>query len=101
MRFKSRAKVFDWTVPDEWNIRDALIKDEKGKKYLISKKFLSIVYHSIPVKKWISKRAYQKLHYDDTMPSAVPYVTSYYKKYWGFCMSKNNIKKLNKKSILF
>jgi len=99
LKFESGAKVFDWIVPEEWNIRDAYIKNEKGEKILDFKKnFLSIVYHSIPVKKWISKKELvKKLHYDETIPSAVPYVTSYYKKYWGFCMSKNNIKKLNKK----
>ena len=99
MRFKSGKKVFDWIVPDEWNIRDAYIQDDKGKKILDFKKnFLSIVYHSVPVKKWISKKdLIKKLHYDETLPSAIPYVTTYYKKYWGFCMSKNNIKKLNRK----
>ena len=85
--------------PDEWNIRDAYIQDDKGKKILDFKKnFLSIVYHSVPVKKWISKKdLIKKLHYDETLPSAIPFVTTYYKKYWGFCMSKNNIKKLKRK----
>ena len=99
IKFKSGSRAFDWTVPDEWNIRDAYIKNQKGKKILDFKKnFLSIVYHSIPVKKWISKEdLLKKIHYDETISSAVPYVTSYYKKYWGFCMSKNQIKKLNDK----
>ena len=61
------------------------------------KNFLSIVYHSVPVKKWISKKTLSKNFIDETLPSAIPYVTTYYKKYWGFCMSKNNIKKLNRK----
>ena len=99
LKFKSRSKAFDWTVPDEWNIKDAYIKDQKGKKVLDFKKnLLSIVYHSIPVKKWISKKdLLKKIHFDETIASAVPYVTSYYKKYWGFCMSKNQIKKLTSK----
>ena len=99
IKFKSRSKAFDWIVPDEWNIKDAYIKNQKGKKILDFKKnFLSIVYHSIPVKKWISKKdLLKKIHYDETISSAVPYVTSYYKKYWGFCMSKNQIKKLKDK----
>ena len=97
IKFKSRSKAFDWTVPDEWNIKDAYIKDQKGKKILDFKKnLLSIVYHSIPVKKWISKKdLLKKIHFDETIATAVPYVTTYYKKYWGFCMSKNQIKKLN------
>ena len=99
LKFKSGSKVFDWIVPNEWNINDAYIKDEKGIKVLDFKKnFLNIVYHSTPVKKWISKKdLVKKIHFDETIPSAVPYVTTYYKKYWGFCMSKNQIKKLNKK----
>ena len=53
IKFKSGSKAFDWTVPDEWNIRDAYIKDDKGKKILNFKKnFLSVVYHSLPIKKW-------------------------------------------------
>ena len=99
IKFKSGSKAFDWTVPDEWNISDAYIKDGKGKKILNFKKnFLSVVYHSVPIKKWISKKdLLKKIHYDEAIPSAVPYVTTYYKKYWGFCMSKNQIKKLNSK----
>ncbi len=97
-KFKTGSKVFDWTIPDEWEIKDAFIKDEKGEKILDFKKnFLSIVYHSIPVKKWISKKdLLKKIHFDDDLTNATPYVTSYYKKDWGFCMPKNNLKKLNK-----
>ena len=98
LKFRSGTKAFDWIVPDEWNIRDAYIKDTRGKKILDFKKnYLSIVYHSTPIKKWISKKdLLKRIHFDETIPKAVPYVTTYYKKYWGFCMSKNQIKKLNK-----
>ena len=100
LKFKSGTKVFDWVVPEEWNINDAYIKNSKGKKILNFKKnYLNIVYHSTPVKKWISKKdLLKRIHYDDTIPTAVPYVTSYYKKYWGFCMTKNQVKKLSEKN---
>ena len=99
LRFKTGTKVFDWIVPQEWNIKDAYIKDSSGKKILDFKKnLLSIVYYSIPIKKWILKKdLIKKIHFDNKLPNAVPYVTSYYKKAWGFCMSKNRLKKLNKK----
>ena len=99
LKFKSGTKVFDWVVPNEWNINDAYIKNSKGKKILNFKKnYLNIVYHSTPIKRWISKKdLLKRIHYDDTIPSAVPYVTSYYKKYWGFCMTKNQVKKLSEK----
>ena len=57
MKFKTGKKVFDWVVPEEWNIKDAYIKEPNGKKVLDFKKnLLSIVYHSSPVKKWINKK---------------------------------------------
>ena len=94
--FKSGSKVFDWVIPKEWIVKDAYIKDKKGKKIIDYKKnLLSIVYYSIPVNKWISKKELKKnIYFDAKLKNATPYVTSYYKKRWGFCMSKNNYEKL-------
>jgi len=99
LKFRSGTKAFDWIVPEEWNIKDAYIKDIKGKKILDFKKnLLSVVYHSMPINKWINRKdLLEKIHSDDSLPNAVPYVTSYYRKYWGFCMSANQKKKLKSK----
>ena len=99
IKFKTGKKVFDWVVPEEWNIKDAYIKEPNGKKILDFKKnLLSVVYHSLPIKKWIKKKdLLKRIHFDEKLPNATPYVTSYYKKSWGFCLSKNKIRKLNKK----
>ena len=102
IKFRCGSKVYDWKIPDEWNIKDAYIKDEKGKKILdFKKKLLSVVYHSIPVKKWINKKnLLKKIHTDNYLKNATPYVTSYYKKDWGFCMPKKDVSKLNKEKYL-
>jgi len=97
-RVKSGTKVFDWRVPSEWNIKNAYILDKKNKKIIDFKKNnLHLVNYSIPVKKKIKKKLLLKhLHDYKRIPEAIPYITSYYKKYWGFCCShnqKNQIKK--------
>ena len=56
LKFKCGSNVYDWKIPDEWNIKDAYIKEKSGKKILDFKKnLLSVVYHSVPIKKWINK----------------------------------------------
>ena len=105
-RFKSRKKVFDWEIPDEWNVNDAFIKDKNGKKIVNFKKNnLHLVGYSIPVKKRISKNnLLKRIHALKKIPNAIPYITSYYKKYWGFCASykvKNNIIKNYKNNDKF
>lgn len=86
----SGTQVFDWTVPKEWNIKDAWIKDEKGNKILdFNKCNLSVLGYSLPLDKYLSKDELLQLIY--TQPSqkdVIPYVTSYYKERSGFCMSQ-------------
>ena len=96
LSFKSGEKVFDWRIPDEWNIKDSFIKHTSGKKYAqFSKSNLHIVGYSIPIDKWISKNELlQHIHTQKNLPNAVPYVTTFYKKNWGFCLSENEKKKL-------
>ena len=94
---RSGTKVFDWTVPSEWNIKDAYILDKNNKKIVNFKNNnLHIVSYSKPLNKIISKNElFKKLHSLKNQPTAIPYVTSYYKKDWGFCISHKEKLKFN------
>ena len=92
----SGTKVFDWTVPREWNINDAYIKNSKGKKIVDFKKSnLHVLNYSIPIHKKISlKELKPHLHSLPEHPGVIPYRTSYYKENWGFCITHNQLLQL-------
>ena len=92
----SGTKVFDWKVPPEWNIRNAYILDKKGTKVIDFKKNnLHLVNYSIPVNKILRKReVLKRIHINTKILNAIPYITSYYKKYWGFCCTYYEKKKI-------
>ena len=95
---KSGTKVFDWKISPEWNVKNAYVKDKNGKKIIDFKKNnLHLVSYSKPINKFVTKKKLIKhLHFLKKQKKAIPYVTSYYKKYWGFCLSYNDYKKLIK-----
>lgn len=95
---KSGTKVFDWIVPDEWNVKEAYILTPEGEKICDFKKHnLHLVNYSEAINKEIKLEELQKHLYSiEEMPDAIPYVTSYYKKRWGFCITHNERKKLKK-----
>jgi aminopeptidase-like protein len=94
----SGSEVFDWTVPKEWNVRDAYILTPEGNKIADFKKNnLHLVSYSIPVNQKITySELTQHLHTLEDQPDAIPYVTSYYKERWGFCISHNEFLGLSK-----
>ncbi len=90
LNFKTGEKVLNWTIPQEWHIRDAYIKDSNGNKIIDFKRSnLHIVNYSIAVDKILPLQELKKyIHINNALPDVIPYVTSYYDKQWGFCMSK-------------
>lgn len=92
-------KVFDWTIPGEWNIRDAWIKDAKGVKIIDFKKNnLHVVSYSQPVNSKLKLDQFKdNLHFIEDLPDVIPYRTSYYDKNWGFCLSYNQYCSLSQK----
>ena len=101
-KIKSGVKVFDWNIPEEWNVTDAYVIDKYNNKIIDFKKNnLHLVGYSIPIKKNITKKElFKNLYFLKNQPKGIPYITSYYKRRWGFCISYNEYKILDKRYSL-
>jgi len=96
IKFRSGKKVYDWRIPEEWDIKEAYIQHQSGRRFAEFKKNnLHLVGYSMPINKFLKKKELlKKIFTQKNQPNAIPYVTSYYDKNWGFCMSENQKKKL-------
>jgi aminopeptidase-like protein len=90
------TQVFDWTIPKEWNIRDAWIKNTAGERVIdFQRSNLHVVNYSVPVHRKMPLAALREhLHTLPEQPELIPYRTSYYQETWGFCLTENELTRL-------
>jgi aminopeptidase-like protein len=90
------TEVFDWTVPKEWNIRDAYVKNSRGEKVVDYRKSnLHVVNYSTPVRTKMPLEDLKKHVFSlPEYPDRIPYRTSYYNESWGFCLAHNDLLRL-------
>jgi aminopeptidase-like protein len=96
----SGTSVFDWKVPQEWNIEDAWVKNSTGTKIIDFKKSnLHVLNYSTPIRKKVSLNELKEHLYTlPDHPDWIPYRTSYYQENWGFCISHNQFTELRDES---
>lgn len=92
----SGTKVFDWIIPKEWFVKEAYIITPEGKRICDFKdNNLHLVGYSMPFEGEVSFDELKRhLYTYPGLPEAVPYVTSYYKERWGFCLSQDQLNTL-------
>ncbi len=102
-RLRSGAKIFDWVVPEEWVLDRAVLKDDAGNIYCDSNRnFLEVMLYSAPIKKWLSyDELLPHLYTSEVQADALPYVTSYYDRRWGFCLTQDNFRSLPREKNFF
>lgn len=93
---KSGTQVFDWTIPKEWHVKEAYIADLAGNRVVdFEKSNLHLVGYSTAINSIISlDNLLPNIYSLPSLPDAIPYVTSYYKERWGFCLSEKQKEKL-------
>ena len=91
------TQVLDWTIPKEWNIKGAYIKNSRGEKIVdFANSNLHVVGYSVPVKTRLSLEELKKHIFTlPEHPDWIPFRTSYYKETWGFCLKHNQLKELS------
>ena len=96
MSVKSGSEAFDWTVPPEWNCYECYIEDADGKRIIDFKNNgLHVLGYSLPMDEWLAfSDLKQYLYVQENQPEDIPYVTSYYSRRAGFCLSVNQMRKL-------
>ncbi|MHC2336528.1 aminopeptidase-like protein [Bradyrhizobium sp. USDA 4454] len=88
--------VLDWVVPREWNIRDAYIKDQRGRKVVdFNESNLHVMSYSVPVSRTMPLDELKShIFTSPDQPDLVPYRTSYYQENWAFCMAHRQLEQL-------
>jgi aminopeptidase-like protein len=94
--YSAGEKVYDWTIPDEWNPKEAWLKLSDGTKIAdFSECNVHLVGYSQPINRFMSfDELRSHLHVHPTIPEAIPYRTSYYNKDWGFCVTRSQFESL-------
>jgi len=91
----SGTQVLDWTVPDEWNIRDAYIARDGERVVDFASSNLHVVSYSEPVRQELSLEELRShLHTLPEHPDWIPYRTSYYDRDWGFCLTQRELESM-------
>jgi aminopeptidase-like protein len=92
----SGTQVFDWIVPDEWNLRDAYVAAPDGTRVIdFRQSSLHVVSYSEPVRATLPlEELRERLYTLPEQPDAIPYRTSYYSRTWGFCLPHRRLAEL-------